>query len=925
MPGKILWCLILSVMLLLLCAAQAQETRRHYLSGHDKDDAVPWQFFCNGGRNCNAWTTIPVPSNWELQGFGKFTYGYDLGRVPILDNAVQGKYRCAFKIPDGWSASRIFLVFEGAMTDTTARINGESAGPRHQGGFYRFKYEIGRLVKAGQENLLEVIVDEESSDSSVNAAERRGDYWNFGGIYRPVYLESVPREYIDRIALDARADGVLSVDVFADGIAKADSVEGQVLDLQGRPVGEPFSEKIGTLQSSQRLQSRVAAAKAWTAETPNLYLVEIRLKQQGAVLHRIRQRFGFRSVEVRSGDGIYLNGKRILLKGVNRHTFWPDSGRTGTDGIARDDIRLMHEMNMNAVRMSHYPPDSYFLDACDEMGMYVLDELAGWQKKYDTPIGRTLVEEMVKRDVNHPSVLFWDNGNEGGWNTALDAEFPKWDPQQRHVLHPQAKAGDIETRHYPDYARFQALCDAGTILMPTEILHGLFDGGAGSGLEDYWGLLLQSKVRGGAFLWTFVDEAVKRADLDGRLDGRGNLAPDGILGPYREKEASFFTFKEVWSPVVVAERRLPAGFDGTLTIQNRYDFLDAQQCRFSWQLRQFPRPDEPGAGIRILSSGSSKFASSLPPGAQGRLKLGLPADLGQADALALRIDDPLGRELWTWVWPLPHSGAFSAMTTLPGKDRVTASDSGDRIVVQAGELEAAFSRQSGFLTSVKRAGRSFSLVNGPRLAAGGATLTRIEHHADGRDHVVSATYSGNMQSVRWRIRDNGWIQLEYAYNLTGPQDFFGISFDYPEANVQKITWLGGGPYRVWNNRRMGQSFGVWENRYNDAVTGAGPWTYPEFKGYFDRVRWVRLETTEGPITAIIQQDDLFLQMLTPKFPDKTLAGLTAPPFPSAGISFLHAIPGMGSKFISAENSGPQGRKTIAAGGYQGSVSFYFGK
>jgi hypothetical protein len=378
------------------------------------------------------------------------------------------------------------------------------------------------------------------------------------------------------------------------------------------------------------------------------------------------------------------------------------------------------------------------------------------------------------------------------------------------------------------------------------------DGGAGSGLEDYWNVLLKSKVRGGAFLWTFVDEAVKRVDLDGRLDGRGNLAPDGILGPYREKEASYFTYKEVWSPVVVAERKLPVDFNGTLTIENRYDFLDAQKCGFSWQLRKFRRPDQAGSGFEVLARASTKLSAPLPPGVQGRLKLGLPKEL-------------------------------------------------------------------------QRAGKSFSLVNGPRLAAGQATLTGIEHRAQGPDHLVTATYSGNMKSVRWRVRSNDWVQLDYAYNLSGPQDFFGVSFDYPEANVKKMTWLGGGPYRVWNNRRMGETFNVWENQYNNSVTGAGPWIYPEFKGYFDQVRWVRLETSEGPITAIIQQDDLFLQILTPQFPDKKLAGLTSPPFPSAGISFLHAIPGMGSKFISSENSGPQARKTIAAGDYQGSVSFYFGK
>ena len=155
-------------------------------------------------------------------------------------------------------------------------------------------------------------------------------------------------------------------------------------------------------------------------------------------MHRRQDRFGFRTFEVRPGDGLYLNGRRIVLKGVNRHSFWPDSGRCLNEAVHRGDIALIQDMNMNAVRMSHYPPDEQFLELCDELGLYVLDELAGWQKPYDTDVGRKLVEETVTRDVNHPSILFWDNGNEGGWNTALDGEFARWDPQGRPVLHPWA-------------------------------------------------------------------------------------------------------------------------------------------------------------------------------------------------------------------------------------------------------------------------------------------------------------------------------------------------------------------------------------------------------------------------------------------------------------------------------------------------------
>jgi len=918
--------LILAGFSLVFCVmiARAQETQIQYLSGHDKDDAIPWDFYCTAGSHAGQWTKIPVPSNWELQGFGRFTYqsGPSAGEAQ-----VEGRYKRTFQVPAAWSAKRVFLVFEGVMTDTQVQVNGQSAGPVHQGGFYRFQYEITHLVKFGQENLLEVAVDEESANASINGAERRADYWNYAGIYRPVLLQAVPTGFIERTAINAKADGSLAVDVYGNGVTPGDSVETQIMDLKGSPVGAAFSQPVSAADQPVHLQAQIPSPRLWTAETPNLYQLEVRLKHGATTLHSLRQRFGFRTVEVRPGDGIYVNGRRVILKGSNRHSFWPDSGRCTSEKISRQDIGLMKDMNMNAVRMSHYPPDQHFLDDCDEMGLYVLDELGGWQHAYDTPTGHRLVREMVVRDVNHPSILFWDNANEGGWNRALDDDFALWDPQQRHVQHPGGGVfRDVNDPHYPDYARTQKLAAGTTVFLPTEFLHGLYDGGAGSGLADYWNVMRQSKVLGGGFLWAFLDEDVTRVDLDGHLDGHGSNAPDGIVGPYREKEGSYDAIKEVWSPLVIREGRLdrlPPTFHGTLTVENRYDFLDARQCRFTWQLRKFRRPGAAGNSHTVLAQGTTRTAS-IPPGGTGPLKLGLPPAWHQAEALAVRADDPSGHELWTWVWPLSHAADVRAITAIKRGARTTAAETATDITVHSGALTAVFSKQTGQLVSVKRGAQTWSLTNGPRLAVGEAALINIECHAEGADTIISATYGGNLKAVRWRVRSNGWLQLDYDYALDGPQDFFGVSFDYPEANVKAMTWLGRGPYRVWKNRQEGGTLGVWSNTYNDTITGHSLWKYPEFKGYFGGVRWAQFQTTEGPITAVMGQDDLFLQVLTPKFPQNREARNTAPPFPAASLSFLHAIPAIGSKFITAARSGPQGQPPIASGSYHGTVSFYFG-
>ena len=920
-----LFLLLLACPLSLTPSAQAQNTQFQYLSGHDKDDAVPWDFRSSAGRRSGSWTTIPVPSNWELQGFGRFTYGNTskLDKGGAATDAVEGQYKRTFSVPAAWSARRTFLVFEGVMTDAQVSVNGQSAGPMHQGGYYRFQYEVTKSLKYGRPNQLEVTVEDESADASINRAERRGDYWNYAGIYRPVYLESVPTSFIERVAVNAQASGDFAMNVYGNGTAPADTVEAQILEADGSAIGAPFSQPIPTDSGVPiRLQTHLPSPRLWTAETPNLYQVEVRLKRGPTTLHVLRQRFGFRTIELRPGDGIYVNGKRVLLKGSCRHTFWPDSGRCTSDKISRLDIGLMKDMNMNAVRMSHYPPDQHFLDDCDELGLYVLDELGGWQHAYATDTGRRLVREMVVRDVNHPSILFWDNANEGGWNTAVDDNFARWDPQGRHVIHPGGGTfRDINDTHYPSYTRVQQLAAGDTVFLPTEFLHGLYDGGAGSGLADYWDVMRQSKVGGGGFIWAFLDESVKRVDLDGHLDTNGNSAPDGIVGPYREKEGSFYAIKEVWSPLVIPQKTLPPDFHGSLTLENRYDFTDARLCRFTWELRRFRRPSETDAGYSLIANGSAPATASIPPGATGTLALDLPANWRQADALALRADDPQGREVWTWVWPFPHADDYRAAAATPGGQLALGTETAGALTVRNGYVTLQFSKATGLLTSVQRAGHTYPLSNGPRPVVGEAALASFAHHAEGTDYVINATYAGGMKSVQWRVRGNGWVQLDYDYALQGPQDFFGVGFDLPESDVRAMTWLGDGPYRAWKNRIAGEKFGEWHNTYNDTITGDSLWQYPEFKGYYADVRWVKLQTTAGPITAVVNQDGLDLQVLTPKFP--RTAGHTVVAFPAAGLSLLHAIPPIGSKFASAAASGPSGRQAVAAGAYHGSVSFYF--
>jgi len=891
-----------------LGTAGAQETQRLFLSGHGKDDAVPWNFLCTTGAQSGFWTNIPVPSNWELQGFGTLNYKKD-GTNPPPES---GLYEHDFQIPADWAGQRLFLVFDGVMTDTSAKLNGQAVGETHQGGFYQFKYEVTPFAKFGESNKLEVTVAKHSANNTVNKAERLADYWVFGGIYRPVSLEAVPPQFIDDVAIDAKADGEFKMNVVLDGVTNADTVEAQVYTLDGKKITKPFTTNI--YGNEVILQKKVQSPKQWTAETPNLYIVQVRLKQSDQVLHQVEQRFAFRTFEIRDGDGLYVNGQKVVLKGVNRHSFWPDSGRCLSEAVHRLDIQSIKDMNGNAVRMSHYPPDAQFLDLCDELGLYVLDELDSWHNHYDTEVGKKLVMEMVTRDANHPCILFWDNGDEGGWNTNLDRFFGQYDLQQRRVLHPWAAFSGLCTAHYLAYDKAE-IAASGTrvyfkspdkeiadtndltkyIYMPTEFAHGLFDGGAGAGFQDYWNMMMNHADCAGGFIWAWTDDGVKRPDT-GAIDVAGNQAPDGIVGPYRQREGSFYAIKQIWSPIQVRHVFITNN-SATVEIKNNFAFTDAHSCKFEWEFQWLQSPlGRPGM-IRKENGKSPKIY----PGGSGKMTLRIPRFSSPPDALALRVFDPTGRELWTYVWPLGKKAVVPPGSSIVAHDGNFGGQNTGTVELKTMNVSAHIDQQTGRLTAVERDGGKFSLLNGPRAANTNCLL----------------------KNVAWQLREDGWLRCDFTYAASGTNDYVGVVFDYPENLVKSKSWLGNGPYHVWKNRLAGATLGVWTNAYNNTITGYKDWIYPEFKGCFSDVHWLQLQTTEGLVT-VVPENIPFVQVLNLEFPPTNLVGQAFARLPQCGLGFLQAIPPIGSKFKRADQCGPQSQPNVAHGEYSGSVSFYFG-
>ncbi|MGB0416565.1 MAG: glycoside hydrolase family 2 TIM barrel-domain containing protein [Coraliomargarita sp.] len=919
---------------------------RVYLSGQGPSEAIEWEFYCSSGRKSGEWAKIPVPSNWEQHGFG----GYDYGHVPPNEKHDEvGTYRTSFMVPKEWENRHVRLVFEGALTETSIKVNGRPIGTAHQGGYLPFSFQLdgntfrsgqrSPVLKYGEDNELEVVVAKKPSNLSLDLAERKGDYWVFGGIYRPVYLEVLPKDFIHRIAIDAAADGQLMVDAFLQHhediktkhrskLDLVDGVEVQVLTLDGVAVGSAAERSIPGPVNRARLEARIENIDTWTPESPNLYQLRTRLLKGDEVVHERLDTFGFRTIELRPGDGLYLNGVRILVKGVNRNGLHADTARAIDPEEAWNDARLIKAMNANLVR-SHQPPTKAFMEACDRLGLLFMTELTTWQKPaMDTPIARNLVHELVTTYHNHPSYIMWANGNEGGFNKEVDELYSLYDLQDRPVIHPWALFDGVDAMHYPSYSHLDKALQRPFVLLPTEFLHGLYDGGVGAGLADYWNLIEKSPVAAGAVLWCWGDAGVARSDKGGLIDTDGNYSADGIVGPRREKEASYFTIREIWSPLQIPLQEILSGFDGTLPVENKYFFSTLEGAGLEWKLMRYSNAGQ--AKMQVSAEGEVPLPA-IPPQEKGKVGLPLPKDWQDNDVLVVRANHANGDELMQWSWPL-------RVDFVETKQASTApiEETGSMRFL-AGGVTWVFDPETGHLIDCLIEGNVTGLGKGPVLYAGTAQSV-IEQKGQWTvgtkwvedSVVISSSQAGSGSTFSWTLQPDGSATLDYDFApVKDALTYCAVGFDLPEGKVAAKRWLGDGPYRIWANRRQGPQFGLWENRYNDTIPGV-TWDYPAFKGVFANVDWMAVSLTSGAELRMDPHGLAEVGVLRPANEPviKRSKGGSGGPikatwdYPESGGLFLfHKVPAVGTKFKRSSDLGPQAEPQRVAGHITGTLTF----
>ena len=623
--------------------------------------------------NDKDWKDFPVPANWEVNGYGTPIYvsaGYpfkiDPPRVmgePKADYTTYkernpvGQYRRTFVLPVGWEADRqTFLCFEGVMSAFYVWINGERVG-YSQGSMEPSEFNITDYLKTGENQIaLEVY---RYSDGSY--LEDR-DFWRFGGIHRSIHLIHTPdvrmRDYTIR-TLPASAgnykDFILQIDpqfsVYRGMTGKGYTLQAVLKDVSGKEIvklqGEveeilDLEHKASRMnewypqrgpRKTGRLSAMIKSPERWTAETPYLYKLHLTLQNaEGKVIEQAEQSVGFRTVEINKGQ-LLINGNPVCFRGVNRHEHDPRTARVMSEERMLQDILLMKQANINAVRTSHYPNVSRWYELCDSLGLYVMDEadieehglrgtLASTPDWYAAFMDRAV--RMAERDKNYPSIVMWSMGNESGYGpnfAAISAWLHDFDPTrpvhyegaQGVDGNPDPKTVDVISRFYTrvkqeylnpgiaegedkeraENARWERLLEIAERtnddrpVMTSEYAHSM--GNALGNFKEYWDEIYSNPRMLGGFIWDWVDQGIYKELPDGRImvayggdfGDKPNLKAfcfNGLLMSDRETTPKYWEVKKVYAPVQLAVN------NEQLIVTNRNHHIDLSQYRCLWTL-----------------------------------------------------------------------------------------------------------------------------------------------------------------------------------------------------------------------------------------------------------------------------------------------------------------------------------------------------
>ncbi len=699
-----------------------------------------------------TWKTLPVPSNWQLHGYGvplyvnqKYPFQADPPRVmgeppPDFTNFTQrnpvGSYRRSFTVPDGWQGRQVFLQFDGVDSAFYLWVNGQSVGYSQESRTPAI-FNVTQYLQPG-ENLVAVEVYRYSDGSYLEDQ----DFWRLSGIFRDVYLWTAAdlhiRDFFVRTDLDeAYRDATLRVEAqivnFADAPRNC-SLQATLQELSsGQVIATHTLQQLAVPQDApldcETPEWQLENPAKWTAETPHLFRLLLQLQDEsGKTIEVMSHRVGFRKVEIRNGQ-LLVNGQPIYLKGVNRHEHDPTTGHAVSRESMIADIRLMKQFNINAVRTSHYPNDSLWYQLCDEFGLYVVDEAnveshgmgygrrslakdPAWKMAH---LDRT--QRMVERDKNHPCVIIWSLGNEAGNGVNMEATYD-WIKQRdpgRPVQYERSELAQNTDIYCPMYATISQIVRYASQpqerpLILCEYAHAM--GNSVGNLQDYWDAIESHRLLQGGFIWDWVDQGL-RTNVPGESGKQyfayggdfgdqpndGNFCINGLVQPDRRPNPHLHEVRKVYQSIRVNPSDLA---QGKVRIDNNYFFRNLRDLETRWLLRKDGEPIAEGNLGRL----------DVPPQQSHTVELDLPPREGQEGDFLLTISFVLAEET-AWAkaghrvawdqFQLPGSSLSNPTTTTPIPLQVDSAD--EKISVAGKSFRVEISKQTGALVSYELDGQ----------------------------------------------------------------------------------------------------------------------------------------------------------------------------------------------------------------------------
>jgi beta-galactosidase len=712
----------------------------------------------------SGWREAAVPGNWQLQfddvdrpiyTNSMYPFRPSPPRVPELNPT--GCYRRWFDVPQDWDERETYICFESVDSAYYVWVNGVFVG-YSQDSRLPGTFRITDSVHAGR-NCIAVKVLRYCDGFYLEDQ----DYWHLSGIQRDVTLFSKPRVHIYDFKAETHfdatyRDATLKVRVNTNTDPGLDlsgyAVAFSLYDPDGEPVGSVGAvvpvrastqgyQPLGFEKGAASLAAGVESPRRWTAETPHLYTLVMCLQAPGGrVVDIERCRIGFRQLEIREGV-LLLNGNRLIIRGVDRHEHDPDTGRVMTNERMRREIRLMKQLNINAVRTSHYPDCTHWYDLCDELGIYVVDETnlethglgselsnhPDWSAAY-----LERAKNMVLRDKNHPCVIAWSLGNEsyhGPHHAAMKAWLRFYDPTrfvQYESGFPGDEVSDILCPMYPDLEWVKEHLSKTTDRRPMILCEYAYARGNSSGnLYAFWEMVERFPRFQGGFVWDWSDKAFRLRDKHGReyfgyggdlgesiTDPSRSMCDNGIVSPDLDPHPGAWELKHQQAPVILgvpAEPRLrypgpgQPVFRGQLLVRNRYIELDLSHLRFEWQVTANGERISGGVlpEVCIAAGGSSVIDLELPKPASLCAGVEYLLDIAAVYRAATPWCDAghvVCRQQFELPWRVPAAIARRPRPVVP----LSLEECGDTIRIGTSLFGFVFDCSTGFLSQVSIGG-----------------------------------------------------------------------------------------------------------------------------------------------------------------------------------------------------------------------------